>query len=402
MTTENGITDGEFKELPTEPGEKERKVMPTLPIPQAPMTAIFTIPEMKGKRDELSEFYDSVMVQNVDFGLIPGTPKPSLYKSGAEMLCFRFGLSPRIQIMDKIFDVNTGFVSYEILCQLFNRDGLLVGEGVGSCNNHEDKYRFRWLSKSSLISAGLVHPDIAKDQHPTGYDVKWFGRFPKYKVENKNIINLANTILKMATKRAFVDAVLRVTGAGRIFTQDLEDLDGVGTDTQKPRSAVRRPSSTSEKKDKSPDAGETMQKDTETATARRQSTTERSRKLAERPAASSKPLHPELAKVQLSDIMENLAEKCGEHGDVWQMVYHAKQKRSFICHPMPDGVCYFDKQIKVAADRALAALGFADIRVAAPFFKERFGMTWSAMRAREKLAVISLVDSGTLVVEEKK
>jgi len=400
MTTESEIQEGEFKEMPE---EKEPKKMPTLPVPQAPMTAIFTIPEMKGKRDELSEFYKAVMVKDVDFGLIPGTPKPSLYKSGAEMLCLRFGLSPRIQIIDKVFDVASGFVSYDILCQLFNRDGLLVGEGIGSCNNYEDKHRFRWLSLAGLKTAGLVSVDFDRGekgtyQHPPGFEVKWFGKWPKYRIENKNPINVANTIFKIAGKRAFVDAVLRVTGAGRIFTQDLEDLDGVGPDTQKPRSAVRRGDSTSEKKDRAPSEGDTTPQQGKAPTAKPQSSTATSRKPVEKAPASSKPIHPELAKVELSPEAESLAVQCPEHGEEWQMIYHAKQKRSFICHPMPQGICYFDKQIKAQADAVLTELGLADIRAAAPFFREKYGTTWSAMRAREKLAVITLVDTGDLVI----
>jgi len=35
---------------------------------------------------------------------------------------------------------------------------------------------------------------------------------------------MANTIVKMAQKRALISAILMVTCASRIFTQDLEDL----------------------------------------------------------------------------------------------------------------------------------------------------------------------------------
>jgi hypothetical protein len=36
---------------------------------------------------------------------------------------------------------------------------------------------------------------------------------------------MANTVLKMAKKRALVDAVLTVLGASDIFTQDIEDME---------------------------------------------------------------------------------------------------------------------------------------------------------------------------------
>ena len=45
------------------------------------------------------------------------------------------------------------------------------------------------------------------------------------KVETDNPADHYNTVLKMAKKRALVDAVLTTTAASDIFTQDLEDLN---------------------------------------------------------------------------------------------------------------------------------------------------------------------------------
>ena len=46
----------------------------------------------------------------------------------------------------------------------------------------------------------------------------------KYRIENVEIFNYVNTILKMAKKRAFVDAILQVASLSEMFTQDIEDL----------------------------------------------------------------------------------------------------------------------------------------------------------------------------------
>ncbi len=46
--------------------------------------------------------------------------------------------------------------------------------------------------------------------------------------ENPDIADTYNTVLKMAKKRAFVDASLTATAASDIFTQDVEDMD-IGT-----------------------------------------------------------------------------------------------------------------------------------------------------------------------------
>jgi hypothetical protein len=43
-------------------------------------------------------------------------------------------------------------------------------------------------------------------------------------IENPDPADLQNTLIKMANKRAFVDAVLKATGASRYFSQDMEDF----------------------------------------------------------------------------------------------------------------------------------------------------------------------------------
>jgi hypothetical protein len=47
------------------------------------------------------------------------------------------------------------------------------------------------------------------------------------KVEHDNPADYYNTVLKMAKKRAHVDAVLTATAASDIFTQDVEDMPEV-------------------------------------------------------------------------------------------------------------------------------------------------------------------------------
>jgi hypothetical protein len=53
-------------------------------------------------------------------------------------------------------------------------------------------------------------------------------------VDNPDLPDLWNTVVKMAEKRARVDAVLAVTGASAIFTQDAEDLSSEPEPTQEP------------------------------------------------------------------------------------------------------------------------------------------------------------------------
>ena len=51
-----------------------------------------------------------------------------------------------------------------------------------------------------------------------------YGKYFKYRIDNDDPYTLANTVLKMAKKRAQIDAVLTVASLSEIFTQDMEDL----------------------------------------------------------------------------------------------------------------------------------------------------------------------------------
>jgi hypothetical protein len=130
-----------------------------------------------------------------DYGLIPGAGnRKVLLKAGAERLSVAFGLRPVFSIMNQEADhdrevhytdrykkpqVSTGLYRYVVKCQL-ERDGVVVGEGIGSCSTMEQKYVSR----------------------------------PR---------DCENTVLKMAKKRAQVDAVLSTLSLSDRFTQDVVD-----------------------------------------------------------------------------------------------------------------------------------------------------------------------------------
>ncbi len=147
-----------------------------------------------------------------DYGIIPGTNKPTLLKPGGEKICMMLGVNPEYEFLDKETDYVKGFFNYEVRCTLM-RGSQKVAQGVGSCNSYEKKYR--WIN-SDTVPNGM---DPSTIQTTTDK----YGR-TKYKIPNPNICDLANTILKMAKKRAFIDAVLQVSSLSEIFTQDLEDM----------------------------------------------------------------------------------------------------------------------------------------------------------------------------------
>jgi len=71
-----------------------------------------------------------------DYGVIPGTSKPTMFKPGGEKICMMFGLTPHYDFMDKIENYKDGFFAYNVKCTLYKEDKA-VSQGVGSCNNYE-------------------------------------------------------------------------------------------------------------------------------------------------------------------------------------------------------------------------------------------------------------------------
>lgn len=236
---------------------------------------VANIGEALERYHEFGEFVSKILKKDTDYGEIPGTNKPTLLKAGAEKLGTFFGLRPLFSILDNVDDW-TGkehngepFFYRQYKCQLY-RNGELVGEGVGSCNSWEKKYRYRWISemevpasidKSKLdytdgtISEFAFAVEKAETSGKYGKPAEYWQRFKDaiangtakqikrktkkgdemdaweiggklYAVPNKDVADQVNTIDKMAQKRAFVAAILIATNASDYFTQDMEDFSG--------------------------------------------------------------------------------------------------------------------------------------------------------------------------------
>lgn len=201
-----------------------------------------TLQQAIERRNAIVEFTAKIMRPNVDYGKVPGTDKDVLLKPGAEKLCTQFGLAPVFERIDCIRDwtgQTTGgepLFYFEYRCRLY-RNGAPIGEGIGSCNSWEKKYRYRkaerlcpacgtaaiikgkadygggWLcfAKKGGCSTKYRDDDPAIVQQEVGY------------VANPDIFDIINTIDKMAQKRALIAATLIALNASEFFTQDLDE-----------------------------------------------------------------------------------------------------------------------------------------------------------------------------------
>ena len=195
--------------------ESETPVSPSTPALAVYTDSVMTLEDVGRRLKELQTFVKAQMVVDEDYGIIPGTKKPTLYKPGAEKLCDFYGLTQDFQFLEKEDDWDTGRFAYTMKCLLTSkRTGTLIAAGVGECNSWEARYRYRWVWPRE--APGNTPPDAPKNKKG------------QIRILNEDPYSLRNTILKMAKKRAMVDAVLSATRSSGLFTQDVEDLAANG------------------------------------------------------------------------------------------------------------------------------------------------------------------------------
>lgn len=185
---------------------------------------------------KIKNIMDAVMKKDEHYGIIPGTPKPTLLKPGAEKLCLTFRLDPQYESQETI---DGHHLTVKSKCVLYHiPSGMRLGSGEGSCSTKESKYAYR---ESRRLCPHCGKDAIIKGKEEYGGGWLCFGKKggcgAKFKaddavittqvigrVPNEDIADQYNTILKMSNKRSLIAAVLNVTAASDIFTQDLEDL----------------------------------------------------------------------------------------------------------------------------------------------------------------------------------
>jgi hypothetical protein len=179
-------------------------------LAQAQAPGRMAVSEIIGHVSMVQEVMRAVMKENVHFGVIPGTDKPTLYKAGAEVLCMAFRVADSYAVEDLSSD---GMVRYRVTCTGTHQvTGFVLGTGMGEASSGEEKYKWRKAYDDEFE----VTPEHLRRIKLGKYKTKQVRTEPA---------DLANTILKMANKRAKMAMVLNVTAASDCFSQDLEDMD---------------------------------------------------------------------------------------------------------------------------------------------------------------------------------
>lgn len=183
-----------------------------------------TVADMRDQVQLIQEAMKAVMIEDVHYGKVPGCgDKPALLKPGAEKLCLLFRLCPSFKVDQT--DFHDGHREYTVRCTITTRDGVFVGEGIGVCSTMENKYRYRWENTDKQVPSGYWDSRDKKLLGGEGYSPrkvngKWY---IFHREEHDNPADYYNTCVKMAKKRAHVDASLTCTAASDIFEQDIEE-----------------------------------------------------------------------------------------------------------------------------------------------------------------------------------
>jgi hypothetical protein len=208
------------------PGNEVVKLEETQPL---------SAPQVRAQVNLIQEVMKNVMQKDQHYGMIPGCGnKPSLFKAGAEKLMstFRLAADPIVEELSK-----GDILRYRVTVRLLSPTGLFVGAGIGEASTNEDKYAWK----------KAICPDEYDSTPEDKRRVKWSnGKNGAYKVNQirTNPSDQANTVLKMAKKRALVDAVLTATAASDIFMQDIEEMTDLPVKEAPP--AKKSPTSTNE------------------------------------------------------------------------------------------------------------------------------------------------------------
>lgn len=165
----------------------------------------------------VQEVMRAVMKPDVHYGKIPGTDKPTLLKPGAELLCMTFRIGAAYAVEDLSTDL---VVRYRVTCTgVHQTTGTTLGTGMGEASSGEEKYK--WVK--AYPEEWEATPEHLR-RKKFGWDKQARKKYEVLQVRTEPA-NLANTILKMANKRAYLAMVLSVTAASDCFAQDLEDME---------------------------------------------------------------------------------------------------------------------------------------------------------------------------------
>jgi len=199
--------------------------------PEAPTKAVALIPlrieeadlvEVTHNVRMMEKAVQDVLEAEIDYGIVPGIKEPFLFDPGASKVRSFFDVYPEHSIMADTDEDGLRTLMVEARL-IFRKTGKVVASGVGACSMKEAKYRYIWAWDP--MEYGFEKDDCRKKN----FAKKGSGQpYWKYRVPNPECDGLINTILKMASKRAEVDATQNLPGVSAAITKLKQQWTGKG------------------------------------------------------------------------------------------------------------------------------------------------------------------------------
>jgi hypothetical protein len=186
------------------------------------------IAQTKHSLDILRKMVNEILVEGIDYGLIPGTPEPSLYDPGALQIIAGFNCRVgSARIINQVFTDALIAVVVEVPLISF-QTGQEVTCCIGAASTNEVKHKYRWVYKDELADWGYVSDAAIKvlktKKNKQGEPYSW-------RIPNPEPTELLNTIWKIAAKRGRVGAAKLLPGV----SSALREKFGAKDDDQQPK-----------------------------------------------------------------------------------------------------------------------------------------------------------------------
>lgn len=161
----------------------------------------------------LRQLVHEVLVEGRDYGSVPGLPE-FLWDPGASTIIASFNChAGHRRVLSHIDDGKRLSMVLEVPI-IHNITQLEVGSGIGATTVAETKYKYRW--EKNPEGWGYSEEQIEKLETRERYD------HTEYKILNPEPADLLNTVVKMASKRAEVDAAEGLPGAASALRELLD------------------------------------------------------------------------------------------------------------------------------------------------------------------------------------
>jgi hypothetical protein len=188
-----------------------------------PMPMVITAQYVQQAKQSLALLQDltkNVLRRNRDYGRVPGIPSDFLWEPGAEIIISSFNCYVGQVNILRMEDTSEKIAIVVEVPLISYQTGRPMGYGVGAASTMEVKNKYRWIKSEEFDYYGIT-PEGATSlkQREKTYDND---KVTEYQIKNPDFEDLLNNLIKMAAKRAEVDAAERLPGVASALKEILD------------------------------------------------------------------------------------------------------------------------------------------------------------------------------------